>query len=131
MPSSRVVMNEDACPVGDDLLGTLYRTHENGLAELVDTVSPDVRAMLALFCYRRAHLHSLSMAIAATCEKRDLMEQGGIAGETLFAASRESSGGLTATGPSGRRSITLSTTPLSTIPPMMDDLDDEPDQISA
>ncbi|MBY0381898.1 MAG: hypothetical protein K2W78_08280 [Xanthobacteraceae bacterium] len=129
MPSSRVAINEDACPVGDDLLGTLYRTHEHGLAALVETVSPDVRAMLALFCYRRSHLHSLSLAIAATCDKRDLMEQGGIAGETLFAASREAPAGPVA-GQSGRRGITLSTAPLSTVPPMMD-VDDETEQLSA
>lgn len=131
MPSSRVAINEDACPVGDDMLGTLYRAHEHGLAALVESVSPDVRAMLALFCYRRAHLHSLSLAIAATCDKRDLMEQGGIAGETLFAASREAPAETTASGHTGRRGITLSTAPLSVIPPMIDDIDDEAEHASA
>src|ERR1700754_1727258 len=75
MWSSRVVFENDACPVGDELLGTLYRASEHGLAELVETVSSDVRAMLALFCYRRAHLHSMSLAIEANYSTRDLSLQ--------------------------------------------------------
>ena len=34
------------------------------------------RAMLALFCYRRAHLHALSLTIASTCNEMDLIEAG-------------------------------------------------------
>jgi hypothetical protein len=124
MPSN-VALNEDACPVGDDLLGNLYRAHEHGLAELVETVSGDVRAMLALFCYRRAHLHSMSLAIAATCSERDLIDQGGIVGSTLFAMSREAPSQQAAAGQGNRRGITLSTKPLSSLPTMIDDLDDE------
>jgi hypothetical protein len=125
MWSSRVVFENDACPVGDELLGSLYRASPDGLAELVETVSSDVRAMLALFCYRRAHLHSLSLAIAATCSERDLTEQGGAVGATLFAASREAPVANTSAA-SSRRSITLSTAPLSTFVDVNDnDFDDE------
>lgn len=131
MWSSRTVFENDACPVGDDLLGTLYRASEHGLAELVETVSGDVRAMLALFCYRRAHLHSMSLAIAATCTERDLTEQGGIVGSTLFAMSREAPTSAPISAASTRRSITLSTAPLSTLADMSDDLDDEDDVTDA
>ena len=62
---------EDVCPVGDELLGDLYRSHERGLADLVATVAPDVRATLALFCYRRGHLHSMGVAIAASCSEEE------------------------------------------------------------
>jgi len=127
MSLSRVSFDDDACPVGDDLLGNLYRTSEHGLAQLVESVSGDVRAMLALFCYRRAHLHSMSLAIAATCSEQDLREQGGVVGTTLYALSREAPQPERETQ-SDRRSITLSTKPLRTLPPMADD---EVDPISA
>ena len=33
--------------------------------------------MLALFCYRRSHMPELALAIASTCELRDLVPWGG------------------------------------------------------
>jgi hypothetical protein len=134
MLSSRVAFENDVCPVGDELLGSLYRASEHGLPQLVDSVSSDVRAMLALFCYRRAHLHSMSLAIAATCSERDLVEQGGIVGSTLFALSRQAQApAASAPASSGRRAITLSTKPLGAFVPIDDDLDDdsEADTIAA
>jgi len=100
---------------------------EGGLADLVESVSPDVRAMLALFCYRRNHLHSMGLAIAATCSQRDLVEQGGIVGSTLFAMSREAPSTQSSPSAYGKRSITLSTKPLSTFAPIADEIDDESD----
>lgn len=132
MWSSRQAFENDVCPVGDELLGSLYRASEHGLPQLVESVSADVRAMLALFCYRRAHLHSMSLAIAATCSERDLIEQGGVVGSTLFAMSREApSPAQPAASYGGRRSITLSTKPLSALVPMRDDLDDDSDFAAA
>jgi hypothetical protein len=125
MWSGRVAFENDACPVGDDLLGQLYRANENGLPALVASVSSDIRAMLALYCYRRSHLHAMGIAIAASCEERDLVNLGGRVGATLFAISRETSATRPAASVSGhRRSITLSTAPLSAVP-AMDDVDDE------
>ena len=54
MFSSRDAFENDFCPVRDELLGDMYRANENGLPQLVESVSSDVRAMLALFCYREA-----------------------------------------------------------------------------
>ena len=126
MWSSRQAFENDVCPVGDELLGSLYRASEHGLPQLVESVSSDVRAMLALFCYKRAHLHSMSLAIAATCTERDLVEQGGIVGQTLYAMSREAPSSAPSVSASGsRRNITLSTKPLSTFAPVPDDLDDD------
>ncbi|HEX7791495.1 MAG TPA: hypothetical protein VF467_13335 [Afipia sp.] len=123
MLSSREAFENDACPVGEDMLGSLYRASEHGLPELVESVSSDVRAMLALFCYRRAHLHGMSLVIAATCTERDLVEQGGIVGASLFAMSRQAPSSATSISAAGsRRSITLSTKPLSTV---VQDIDDE------
>lgn len=125
MLTSREAFENDACPVGEDMLGSLYRAGEHGLPQLVESVSSDVRAMLALFCYKRAHLHSMSLAIAATCTERDLVEQGGIVGSTLFAMSRQSPSSLPSISAAGnRRAITLSTKPLSTV---VHDIDDEDD----
>src|SRR4051794_40631613 len=88
MWSGRVAFENDACPVGDDLLGQLYRANENGLPALVASVSADIRAMLALYCYKRSHLHAMGVAIAGSCEERDLIQLGGRVGATLFAISR-------------------------------------------
>ena len=124
MWSSHSAVDSDACPVGEEMLGSLYRASEHGLPVLVESVSGDVRAMLALYCYRRAHLHSMSLAIAATCAERDLIQQGGIVGSTLFAMSREAPSSAPAAS-GGRRSITLSTKPLSAIAALDEDLDEE------
>jgi len=115
---------EERCPVADQTLGDLYRSHREGLATLVQTVSPDVRARLALYCYRRAHLQSLGLAIAASCSEDELVEAGGHAGEALFALSRKAAAPAPEPG-SGRRKISLSRGPLTTIAPFEDDLDED------
>ena len=126
MFSSRDAFENDFCPVGDELLGEMYRASEHGLPTLVESVSPEVRAMLALFCYRRSHLHQLALAIAASCSERELVEIGGRVGATLYALSREPAARASAaTSGNGRKPITLSTRPLSTFKPLDDELDDE------
>jgi hypothetical protein len=125
MFSSRDAYENDFCPVRDELLGEMYRANESGLPRLVETVSPDVRAMLALFCYRRSHLHSLAVAIAASCNERDLIESGGRVGSTLYALSRERAAKSSPSLSGGRKPITLSTKPLSVLAPLEDELDDE------
>ena len=124
MFSSRDAYENDACPVGDDMLGQMYRANPNGLSLLVANVSPDARAMLALFCYRRSHLHSLALAIASSCNERDLINIGGRVGSTLYALSREPARAA-AVSHGNRKPITLSTKPLSTFSPVADELDDE------
>ena len=120
-------ISNDFCPVKDDLLGEMYRANENGLPQLVESVSSDVRAMLALFCYRRSHLHSLALSIAASCSERELIQLGGRVGSTLYALSRETRSNRAAPSSSygNRKPITLSTKPLSTFSPVDDELDEE------
>jgi hypothetical protein len=129
MWSSRQAFENDFCPVQEDLLGAMYRASENGLPQLVESVSSDVRAMLALFCYRRSHLHSLAIAIAASCDERELIQLGGRVGSTLYALSHETAVPRPASPSSygNRKAITLSTKPLSTFTPVDDELDDEDD----
>jgi hypothetical protein len=125
MFSSREAFENDFCPVRDELLGEMYRANENGLARLVESVSPEVRAMLALFCYRRSHLHALALAIASSCTERELIQLGGRVGSTLYALSREAPRSAPSSAYGNRKPITLSTKPLSTFSPVEDELDDE------
>jgi hypothetical protein len=124
MFSGRDTFESDACPVRDELLGEMYRASPHGLQALVGSVSSDVRAMLALFCYRRSHLHSLALSIAASCTERELIHFGGRVGSTLYALSREPARATSSTS-QGRKPITLSTKPLSTFVPLVDELDDD------
>ena len=125
MFSSRDAFDNDFCPVRDELLGEMYRANENGLPHLVASISSDVRAMLALFCYRRSHLYSLALAVASTCSERELVEFGGRVGSTLYALSREPAARAAPSSSYGnRKPITLSTKPLSTFAPIAD-LDDD------
>ena len=125
MFSSREAFENDFCPVQDELLGEMYRANENGLPKLVESVSSEVRAMLALFCYRRSHLHSLALSIAASCNERELIQLGGRVGSTLYALSREPAARYALSSCGGRKPITLSTKPLSTFSPIEDDFDEE------
>ena len=125
MFSNRDVFENDLCPVRDELLGQMYRANENGLSQLVATVSPDVRALLALFCYRRSHLNSLAIAIASTCSEQELVQFGGRVGSTLYALSREPAARPAPSSAGTRKPITLSTKPLSNLVPMDDEIDDD------
>ena len=89
LPEHRVLLEDSPCPVPDEILGEMYRASAHGLDELIATVSPTARALLAVYCYRRAHLASIGLAIAATCDKDDLSSFGGNAGAVLFERSRE------------------------------------------
>ena len=126
MFSSRDAFENDFCPVRDELLGEMYRANSNGLPLLVESVSSEVRAMLALFCYRRSHLYSLAISIAASCSERELFQLGGRVGSTLYALSREPAAHSAPSSSYGnRKPITLSTKPLSTFKPIEDEIDDE------
>ena len=109
------------------MLGELYRANKNGLPELIATVSPDVRAALAMYCYRRGHLKSIGLAIASTCEMYDLETVGGTAGAALFARSRETAPPAPAASQYvARQKITLATGSLRKSLPIDEEV--EPDE---
>jgi len=118
LPENHAVLDEESCPVADQILGEIYRSSAHGLNELIATVAPRTRAGLALYCYRRAHLASIGLAIAATCEQDDLNFAGGNAGAMLFERSREASQpALIETHVNGRRNVTLPTGPVRQLSP--------------
>lgn len=125
MASYGVSVSDDACPVPESIFGQLYRAHAQGLPQLVETIPAQTRAMLALFCYRRAHLHALSLAIASSCEEADLVEAGGRVGQVLFELSRQADQPA-AVQPDqpGRRKVTLAKGPLWAPAPLEDDYED-------
>ena len=119
MPPQHLVLEDDPCPVTDQTLGEMYRASPHGLNELITTVSPALRALLAVYCYRRAHLASIGLAIAATCEEDELASVGGNVGAVLFERSREAPKALSIDVPvTGRRKITLATEPLRQLSPI-------------
>ena len=126
LPEHRVL--DEPCPVTDQMLGEMYRAGAHGLNELIATVSPTARALLAVYCYRRAHLASIGLAIAATCEEDDLTSSGGNAGAMLFERSRKAPlPSLTDARASDRRKITLAVGPL---PPPIPVVNNEESQLS-
>jgi hypothetical protein len=114
-------LSDEPCPIPEHTLGEMYRASPQGLAELVTTLSPHLRSRLALYCFRRAHLASIGLAIAATCEKDDLTSVGGNAGAALFERSREPAPqrpSLAEVTAAGRRKVSLSSGPLCSLTPV-------------
>ena len=107
------LLAEELCPVTESLFGRLYRSSPEGVTALVKSVPGDTRAMLAVYCYRRAHLQSLGLAIAETCSEDDLQNFGGRMGLELLArakAEKPASDGPTKLKSS--KGITLASGPL-------------------
>lgn len=82
-------LNDEACPVGLDVLGAVYRAKGSALAELLETIPETTRARLAVYLYGRSHTHELGLRIAATCEGSTLRRACGLLGNTVYAASRQ------------------------------------------
>jgi hypothetical protein len=99
----------DVCPVSDELLGRLYRAGAGGAEEATASLTASERASLATFCYARAHLHEIGLAIAATCDQRVLLEAAGKAGSVLYAQSRNRPKAPEAAPIGKKRAISLAT----------------------
>jgi hypothetical protein len=84
-----MIADGEGCPVPEELIGRLYGSPMHRIDGLVSTLPPGSRGSLAAFCYNRAHLRNIGLAIAATCDLETLVDAGGRAGNSLFAASRE------------------------------------------
>jgi hypothetical protein len=112
------------------MLGELYRASKAGLPELIATVTPDVRAALALYCYRRGHLKGIGLAIASTCDSYDLETVGGTAGAALYARSRETTPTVPMPSPYvARQKITLASGSLRKSLPIDEEVEPEDETI--
>src|SRR4249919_3761901 len=112
MLAGRRTSEEEVCPVRDELLGELYRAQESCVSDLVATVAADIRALLALYCYHRSHLHTRGLAIAGSCDQDALVRSGGLVGAFLFARSIETPlPALAASAFVTRRAVSLATGP--------------------
>jgi len=110
-------------PVPADLAERLYRAGEGRVADLVAGFSATQRADLAVYCYHKAHLHRIGLAIAATCERSVLeLTWGRTLGKVLFDQSREMVLAPAPTGNPYRPAVTLAT--LSAMPAELDDEED-------
>src|SRR5690348_6246048 len=100
---------DDDQAVPEELIGRLYRATESSVFEMLPELSLQDRAYLAMFCYRKSHLHRIGLAIAATCDESVLVQTWGTAlGQTLFAQSREAPP-APARAPGPHRSTTVRT----------------------
>jgi hypothetical protein len=99
------LIEEEGCPISDDLLGQVYRAGPLGLEGLVADLSSMQRAQLALFCYGRAHLRELGLAVAACCDQQSLSQVAGRLGQVLYAQSRQRREPVKFTG--GRAKVSL------------------------
>src|SRR5215475_11912382 len=81
---------DDDQEVPEELIGRLYRATESSVFEMLPDLTLQDRAYLAMFCYRKSHLHRIGLAIAATCDESVLVQTWRTAlGQTLYAQSRE------------------------------------------
>lgn len=76
-----------------EALSRLYGAATQSISDIVSNLSASERARLAVFCYGRAHLNAIGLAIAATCDLDHLAaaSNSATAGQTLFVQSREAS----------------------------------------
>jgi hypothetical protein len=72
-------------------LDRLYGAASQSAADIVGHLSTSERAKLAVFCYGRAHLNAIGLAVAATCDLDHLIaaSSSAAAGQALFVQSRE------------------------------------------
>lgn len=77
-------------PVPAEFAERLYRAGAGQAAALVSGFSATQRADLAVYCYHKAHLHRIGLAIAATCERSVLeLTWGRTLGKVLYEQSRD------------------------------------------
>lgn len=120
MPAVRVFSASsdwnDEPRIPDELVGRLYHAGENAAFDLTVGLTPSQRASLAAFCYHKAHLHGIGLAIAATCDLPTLTQTLGTAfGTTLCEQARERPAPAVRVVGGQRGKVTLARSPGSTM----------------
>ncbi|WP_375461120.1 hypothetical protein [uncultured Enterovirga sp.] len=71
------------CPVPLEKLGQLHRADPEGVLSLVAEMPESARIKLAVFCYGRAHLRDVGLAIAEQCDETRLAQIAGMIGQVM------------------------------------------------
>jgi hypothetical protein len=122
---TRNPLADDDTDIPAELIGRLHQATVDGVRDLVAPFSARDRTHLAVFCYRKAHLHDIGLAIATSCDLRSLVkEMGSVRGQIIFEQSRERPKQPTQMGGRPRPRITLARSADRYFPPLVD-LDDD------
>jgi hypothetical protein len=106
MPMTSHAFEEQA--FGADIIACLHSANRNALFDLANTLPGKERAELAALCWRRTHFHDVGLALAAQCDRQQLVAYlGSVIGETLFAQSRSQTHEFSRAPTSSRSKITL------------------------
>ena len=84
-----VVLNEAPCPVDEGALTQINSQPPKNAVAMAANLPLAQRAQICHFCYKKAHLHSLSLHIASTCDLRTLVSVFGPVGRIVFEQSRD------------------------------------------
>ena len=76
------------CPVPLEKLGQLHRADPDGVLALVGEMKEDARIRLAVYCYGRAHLRDVGLAIAEQCSETRLAHMAGMIGQVMVVQCR-------------------------------------------
>jgi hypothetical protein len=108
--------------ISEELIGRLHNATDATILHLVGQFSSQERANLAMFCYRKAHLRCIGLAIAATCDLPSLVQQWGtVLGQAIFNQSREDTPDSEPARAAHRLKVTLARSAGGIRPPLVDD----------
>ncbi|GGB52485.1 hypothetical protein GCM10011316_25650 [Roseibium aquae] len=99
------------CPVSEEVLRQLTAETLSQATEQARRLPSPQRSQLAVYCYRRAHLRPLGLAVAADCTREGLIKEAGYAGNIIHQQAAERLGlpGADASLPRhGKRPVSLS-----------------------
>ena len=85
----RVALNEAPCPVDEGALKQLNSQSPKNALAVAQNLPLEERARLCHFCYSRAHMHTLALRIASTCDLQTLVREFGPVGKIVFEQSRD------------------------------------------
>lgn len=89
MASLAARLNEDICPIPDQIFRQLRQALPPDAVDIAITMPEAQRARLVAFCYNKRHLYALGLKIASTCSHDALTEACGALGDTIYRQSRD------------------------------------------
>lgn len=97
------------CPVSLDLVARLTRAEPGRHSRLLDGISEEITAELAIWLYGRSHTREIGVQVAAACDRAVLQRSAGLVGNQLYDLSRRPScaPSHSMNGGGGRRQVSL------------------------